>query len=1152
MDKAVLRNFAIESRKDLMEKIDRKIKLFYVDEEFKKDNRGDVIVLSNDKHTLTLTKEEDTNRDKLLRRIVELGYEQVVEEAAYTWFNRIIAIRYMEINDYLPLTHENKSLGIKVLSSNDNLPNPEILKFSNLNNTELDLNFNKDIYNNLGLDDLRFKYVLKLVCRKLSSVIPQVFGGTVDYIDLLVPDNMLLENGFVSKLIKEIPTEDFRQVEIIGWLYQYYNQTEKDRVISSKKSYKKNEIPYATELFTPDWIVKYMVENSLGKYWLEHGGNDELKEKWKYYSGSTIKLENKKNIEELKFIDPCCGSGHILVYAFEVLYQIYESEGFNKKDIAENILKNNIYGLDIDDRAGQLSILSIILKAREYDSNIFSKDIISNLNVISIQESYGVDEFTIDSLPSDLKQDVILLKDTYKDGKEIGSLMVVEPKNFTKVREYINNVNDLITLNLRNVLPQLIKQNDILSRKYDVVVTNPPYLSQSNMSVNLKEYISKHYADSKADLFSAFITRNCNLCNENGYLGFLTPFVWMFISSYEKLREKILSNCTITNIVQLEYNSFEAACVPVVAFTLKNRHESDYVGSYVRLSDFPGANIQEKKYLEAINEHPYFYYETSLENMESIPKKPIAYWLSKDFLSNFSCNKVSDYANVVTGMTTADNNRFLRKWWEVSNLKIGFGCEDTNNKYKWYPYQKGGDFRKWYGNNEYVVNWENNGYEIKNFKDEVTGKVRSSSYNDNYILHEGLSWTYLSNSCFGIRYVPKGFLFDNKGSMVFCKEKLYYILGFMCTKYAHKILDLLNPTMSFQPGDIASVPIKMISDTREIDKLVIENINIEKEEWDFYETSMDFKKLNYIKKGSIKDLIAKQMEYEHSKFDSLKSNEELLNSKYNEIYNIAHEIDSKIENKDITYRISDDKDNIKRLISYSVGCMFGRYSLDEDGLMFAGGNLNKSKYCRFEIDEDDIIPISDKADIYYNDDIVGKFVDFIRKSFGEEHLKENLNYIAEVLGKKGIESSEDTIRRYFTNEFYNDHLKIYQKRPIYWLFDSGKKNGFKCLVYLHRYNEQIVSKIRTKYLHNTISVYQRILDEIDYKLNNEELNTTDKRELQSKKVDLNGKIMECNEYDEKIGNVANKMIKLDLDDGVVVNYAKFVDDNGKSVLATIK
>lgn len=1164
MDKTILRNFAIESRKDLMEKIDRKIKLFFVDEDFKKDDKGDVIVLSNDKHTLTLTKEEDLNRDKLIKRITEQGYEQVVEEAAYTWFNRIIAIRYMEINDFLPLTSDNKSMGIRVLSSSDNNPNPEILKISNLLNPSLDINFDKDKYSELTTDDLKFKYVLLLVCKKLGKVIPQVFDGMTDYIDLLIPDNMLNEDNFVAKLLKNVDTNNFNKVEIIGWLYQYYNQLEKDRVISSKKAYKKNEIAYATQLFTPDWIVKYMVENSLGRYWLEHSSNNELKDIMTYYTSSNVvSKKNNEDPSDITFIDPCCGSGHILVYAFELFYKMYESCGYNKSEIAGLILKNNIFGLEIDERACQLSILSILLKAREYDKNIFNNEVTRNVNIIAINESNHLDDFCIDSLNEEYQLKVRKLKDTYLNAKEIGSLIIPTNDNYDDLLNFINHNNTIEIMLLRENLNGIINQDKLLSKKYSVVVTNPPYLNNSLMSNNIKEYLSIHYKNYKNDLFSAFMIKNINLGKDDSYFGFMTPYVWMFISSYEQLRDKIISEYKISSLIQFEYSALQEATVPICSFILSN-DVTDKIGDFYRLVKYTGGMaVQEEKFKEINCSKTKDYYKADITKFKNINGSPIAYWVSDKVFDIFkSSSSLIEVGDPRQGIATSDNNRFLREWFEVDKNKIQLNSktveEAKNSKLKWFPYNKGGEFRKWYGNIEHVVNWENDGYEIKNFKDE-SGKLKSRPQNLQYIFRQGITWTLLSSSYFGCRYLPYGNISDINGMSYFLKDetKLYYTLGLFSSSIVTELLKIINPTLAFQSGDISKIP--FIYDEKNIDdinKLVKENIEISKEDWDSKEISWNYKcnplLLPSFRTNTIKESIENWFEYSKVQFIKLKNNEEQLNKYYLEAYGLQQEFDYIVDDSIITIRKCNLKDEIIYFISYAVGCMFGRYSLDCDGICYAGGNYNTSNYRSFLPDKDNIIPISDDSGIYYDDDIVGRFKEFIKKVFGEEKLNENLSFISEVLGKKGTETNEDTIRRYFVNDFYNDHLKLFQKRPIYWMFDSGKKNGFKCLIYIHRYEEQIVSKIRTKYLHNTLSIYEREVSELEYKINNEEVSTIDKRNIQNKIVELNNKITECNEYEEMVGNVANKMIKLDLDDGVQVNYSKFVDDNGKSILAKIK
>lgn len=825
MDKAILKKFAIESRQELMDKVRSKINLFYVDEEFNSEQKGDIYILSNEKHSLSLTNDEFKKRELLIKRIKELSFEQVIEEAAYTWFNRIIAIRYMEINDMLPLTRDNQALGIRVLSSRDNTPDPEILKFTNLMNPELDIEFKKEKYVELKDDNEKFKYVLLLICKKLGRVIPQVFDGITDYIDILIPDNLLNDTGFITKIVNEVPESNFNQVEIIGWLYQYYNQVEKDRVISAKKTYKKNEIAYATQLFTPDWIVKYMVENSLGKYWLEHSEKSSISEKWKYFIKDDIKEGNKENPSEIKFIDPCCGSGHILVYAFEIYYQIYLQNGYKKNEIPEMILKNNLYGLDIDDRAGQLSILSIILKAREYDKNIFNKEIVRNLNILSIQESNLISESLLDNISSENnRKNAEYLIDKFKNAKEIGSLLTIEDNDYNKLEEEIVNNTTIFGIELREKLLPIIKVANILNLKYNIVVTNPPYMNTTSMNNNLKNYITERYPDFKYDLFSAFIVRNSYLSNANGYMGFMTPYVWMFISSYEKLRRYIIDKLNISSLIQLEYSALEEATVPICTFVLNKKNGEK--GNYFRLTDFKGGmTVQENKYLEINEKKNECWYKTNTENFKKIPGSPIVYWASESYFNIFKESAIlKTDGDTRQGMATSDNNRFLRYWYEVENKKLGFNMKNAEealkSQKKWFPYNKGGYFRKWYGNMDYVINYENDGYEVKEYAKSLYNSVTRTIKSISEYFKESISWSKISSGSIAFRYYPNGFIFDVAGCCIFYKDKktMYYQNAFLNTNVAGSILSMISPTLNYEAGHIAILPI--IKDEKNLDNII--------------------------------------------------------------------------------------------------------------------------------------------------------------------------------------------------------------------------------------------------------------------------------------------------------------------------------------------
>lgn len=1232
MDKNILKKFAIESRAELMRKVSDKLKILYIDENFNENKQGELVNLVNEKHSLSLSKIEFEHRNKLIARIKnysdndeidEQGINGVVEEVAYTWFNRIIAIRYMEVNDITPISKDNQSLGFRILSSKDNQVDPEIMKYTNLANPNLDINYDKDKYLNQDDDNKKFNILLIAVCEKLGRVIPDVFDGQTDYIDILIPDNMLNETGFVTKVIREIPEEYWKeQVEIIGWLYQYYNQSEKDRVISAKKQYKKNEIAYATQLFTPDWIVKYMVENSLGKYWIEHGGDKKLIDNWKYYikgnednnqlkikdiNNMTVKEVNETLVSKIskispisiKCIDPCSGSGHILVHMFDVLYQIYESEGYSSNDIPELILKNNLYGLDIDDRAGQLSILAVLLKARNYDKDIFNKDVIKNLNIMAIQDSKSLSRIVKgrkDLIEQDNVQDLI---DTFKDAKEIGSLLIIEPKDYEKILNKVEeNFNPILDNDLLQEVKPLVKEAKILSDKYDIVVTNPPYMNKGTMPVGLKKYIFKNFAKSKTDLFSAFIVSNIKMTKENCYLGFMTPYVWMFISSYEKLRQFIFENVDINSLIQLEYSSFEEAIVPICSFVLK-KNNKETLGNYIRLSNYKGGmKVQESKFLEIINKKNQDFFIADMDKMKNIPGQPISYWLSDKMFKTFNNLTVSDFTYSKAGVVTGDDNFFLKLWYEINYKDI---CFEGKEKYeKYHLFQKGGNFRRWYGDREYVIALTN----LYNDK-LVNSSVRKGD--KEFYFKKGIGWSQIgSNAEKSFRKIENSVCGTATPTLYLKDDKYYnYLLSLLNTKYTEILINLFNPTLNLLTTDVSKIPF-IISNSKIdiINSIVEKNLIISKQDWDSFETSWDFKEHPLLSCANLSpQQVAKEIAngyqpcntmeeaYNHwqmkseERFNTLKKNEEELNKIFIDIYGLQDELTPEEEDKDVTVRKADRVRDIKSFISYAVGCMFGRYSLDKKGLVYAGGNfeatyekyqgqrlidekgeplpgndggwagvsLAEYKYIydgeneielSYSPDLDNIIPITDTP--YLGDDIVKRFKNFVEVVYGKETLSENLNYIAETLGKKEMESDEDTIRRYFLNDFYKDHVKTYQKRPIYWLFDSGKKNGFKALIYMHRYNEDTIAKLRIDYLHKIQEAYRHELNDIEQKLNTD-VSVEEKRRLTKEQADLTAKLDELKPYEEKIAHLANQRIKIDLDDGVKVNYAKFQD-----VLAKIK
>ena len=1157
MDKAVLKKFAIESRQDLMQRMENKIKTFYIDEEFSKQQSGDVYILANSKHSLNLSKEEYTKRELLIKRINELGLDQVIEEAAYTWFNRIVAIRYMEIHDYLPLTRDNQSLGIRVLSSKDNTPDPEIMKFTNLVNPELDIDFKKEKYAELKDDNEKFKYILLLVCKKLGRVIPQVFDGVTDYIDILIPDNLLNESGFVNKIVAEVPVENYEQVEIMGWIYQFYNSEKKDEVFSNlKKNIKvtKNNLPAATQLFTPDWIVKYMVENSLGNLWLSSNPQSELKKELKYYVGDLEPEKNfSVNLENLKILDPCMGSGHILVYVFRLLYKMYKEQGYLEKDISINILKNNIYGLDIDERAGQLSYLALILEARKCDKCIFSK--INELNLWTILESNDISYEKINLIKNEQNEQIInYILEIFKDAKEYGSLLKVNKYDYDNIindiEKYKNNMKNIFEIEeykyLKKYFLPLVYEAKILSETYDIVITNPPYMGSSSMDLKLKKYIDKEYKKGKLDLFAAFMEKAMQLAKEEKYISMITMHSWMFLSSYKDLREYLLNNFFIENMLHLGIGSFDEMNgyhVLATTFILKKTSDNNKFGNYIRLVDYYNHQDKIKEFENKEN-----YYKFNQTDFKDIPNDIIVYWLPKKIISIFKEEKkLSDYAETKQGMATGNNNKFLRFWFEIDFNKIGFYMHDVQEALesgkKWFPYNKNGNFRKWYGNNEVVIAFDRENYNIlANMGNHLPSRQ--------YYFKKGITWSLFGWEAFSVRFKDYGFVFDVSGSSAFMNDSLiYYILGFLSSSIAFYFLAILAPTVNFQIGNIADLPLIVPKDSQiieQINSLVKENIYLAKSDWDSFETSWDFKTHPFIEfKGKdIRESYNNWTDICKMRFNKMKQNEIQLDNLFKEIYNIKDIFIKPIDNKWISVYIPNEKNDIKSFISYIVGCMFGRYSISHQGLCYTGGQFNFDLCQKYNVDENNIIPILE--DDYFKDDIIRKFKKIVSDIYGENLVNNTIEYIAETLGKKGTETNEETLRRYFLNDFYSDHIKRYQKSPIYWLFDSGKQNGFKALIYMHRYNEKIVPKIRIDYLHKVQTAYENNLHDINSKLI-VDLPVSEKKELQKKQVALNAKLQEIKEYDEKIAHIANQRISIDLDDGIKVNYEKF-----KDILAKIK
>lgn len=1153
MDTSKLKKFAVEARKSLMGTVGAKLKLVLAENSFERRNNPKAI--------------------KALEGLIkEIGEEQTIEKVAYIWFNRFIALRFMDVNHYTK---------IGVVSPVEGQTQPEVLSEAKSGYIDTTIVSDESKQRILGLLDGAisspkpqeevYRLLLVSYCNAWNKQLPFMFGRIKDYTELLMPDDLLSESSVLTQTVETLDAETCKDVEVIGWLYQYFNQEEKDRVIKAKKRYKGFEIPYATQLFTPDWIVRYMTQNSLGKLWMEANPTSSLKNSMEFYlEPRNVPEEAKKELsthifkgikpQEIKVFDPACGSGHVLVYAFDILFEIYQLEGYQPNEIPEMILKNNLFGLDICDRAAQLAQFAVMMKARAYDRNIFNK--VSEVNICSVKDTKWIKADVLEDLLEGVankeyaKKQIFLTCECFNEARIIGSLCKVEgiDISFWEERlEYFKNKQQTTfnTPMIRGRLPFLIKQLRIMQQNYECVITNPPYMGGKYMEPLLAEFIQEEYKDVKSDLFSAFIVycQNKTMCD--GYLGFMTPFVWMFISSYEDLRNKIINDTDITSLVQLEYSGFDGATVPICTFTLAKRNIADLSGCYIRLSDFPGAKNQPIKTREAVlNKDCGFYYETKNTDFHSIPGSPIAYWASDRVREIFSeAQYLGNQAKFANGLNTGDNNRFLRVWNEVSNNNIKFDATNilsaSSAKEKWFPYNKGGDYRKWYGNNDYVVNWKNDGFEMKEYAVERNGGKHWSRYlcSLDYMFKDSITYSFISSANFGVRNSFSGFLFDVAGSSIFPFEKKdkLYIEGLLNSKIAFAILRYLNPTLNFQTGNVAKVPLIFDYNKKtQIDALVEQNIAISKDDWDSFETSWDFEEhplIRFKTDGKVANSFNAWAEYKEQQFNQLKANEEELNRLFIEIYGLQDEMTSDIADKDITVAKADEVRDIKSLISYAVGCMFGRYSLDTKGLVYAGGDFNESKYKTFKADIDNAIPVL--SDNYFVDDVVERFYNFIKVAFGEEHFDENISYIVNVLGKKNSQTAEQVLRDYFVKDFYKDHVQMYQKRPIYWMF-SSEKNGFNALVYLHRYNKDTVNIVLNEYLREYQNKLSAKISSCSFMETKADASQSDKIKAGKERQALQIMLNEVEEYERNtLYPLATERKEIDLDDGVKVNYLKF-------------
>ena len=1214
MDKNAIKKFAVWARTELIARVSLKGVEYGITEDNIEDANADSV------GGKVLTADEKKQRQALIAEINDKGYKQVMEEVAYTWFNRFSALRFMEVNGYLP-SH------VRVFTDEKNNFKPQIITEAiHLDLDGLDMEKVYELKDAEKTEEL-YKYLLIVQCNALNKVLPGMFQKIADYTELLLPDNLLREGSVIQQMIELIPEDDWKDaVQIIGWLYQYYNSEKKDDVFAAlKKNVKitKENIPAATQLFTPDWIVRYMVENSLGRLWLE--GHPDVKEqllpteeeqsayaagdrdpedtKWHYYLEEAEQepevqaqlAEIRKEYaaltpNQLKVIDPCSGSGHILTYMFDVLMKIYESYGYTTREAAASIVENNLYGLDIDDRAAQLAYFAVMMKARQYDRRFFSRGI--QPRVYAIVESNHVDKFAVDYFCNgDMKLTAAMdtiIKELH-DAKEYGSILTVTPQDWSALYDRFAEITEDINMSretaLRELLP-LVQVAEALAQKYDTVVTNPPYMSSGNMGAKLLSKIKKEFDVGKNDTYSAFIIKCRDFAKKNGFYSMITMQGWMFTQRFEELR-KLLLRDTLCSMLHVGYNSFpelNSKIAQGTSFSFRKNYVKRYVSTYYDLTNRVPQSADKKQIFEnkmASNDC----IEMINDKFTALPGCQFAYWITPALLNDFSDGiKLGNIAAPRQGLATGDNDTFLRFWHEVPYYKLGFSYKTTeefqlSNKL-YAPYNKGGEYCKWYGNRDLVIKFDNVNYNIlQNQGNHLPSKQ--------YYFSECATWSALTTSGFSCRYCENGFVFDTKGSSLFCnnRDELLTYMGFLNSIVANEIFKMLSPTVDYNAGTVANVPI-LSRKNEKVNYIVEDNIEKTKREVDSFETSWDFQRHPLLCKVSTIAEAFDQWQAEcDERFNQLKANEEELNRIFIDIYGLQEELTPEVEDKDVTVSKADLGRDIRSFISYVVGCMFGRYSLDIPGLVYAGGNFDE-KYCRwisqfgdqanekidadgllieggwagsslwkydgvrvgnqwckasYPPDTDNIIPICD--DEYFEDDIVGLFVEFVKTVYGEETLDENLKFIADALDGKG--QPKDVIRNYFLNDFYKDHCKIYQKRPIYWLFDSGKKNGFKALIYMHRYQPDTIARIRTDYVHEQQARYRTAIADLEQRIAN--ASTGERVKLNKKLTILQVQDTEIRTYEEKIHHLADKMISIDLDDGVKKNYAIFQD-----VLAKIK
>lgn len=1079
--------------------------------------------------------------------INEKGRDHVIDGAAYTWFNRLCALRFMDANGYtttpVVTPREGSTQPAVLADAVQGIYDPEY-GFDRMVRDRVSALLLGSVSSANATEDA-YDALLRAVCRHYAGPMGYLFSEE-SASSLLMPSGLLAEGSILHRIVEDMDADVCSSVEVLGWLYQFYIAERKDEVFAGFKAKGKankkagpDEIGPATQLFTPEYIVRFLTQNSLGRLWMLNNPGSDLAKHMEYYiapkdAESYIEVADA---EDIRVLDPSCGSGHILVYAFDLLFAMYEEEGYSPEDIPAMILQDNLKGLEIDVRAAEIARFALEMKAREHDPRFFDRDIDADVTVLV---PVKLESHELAQTSKTFKERARLL-DAMEHMGEAGSLYVPDPEDADTIRHELgrmgdSHADDVFARSLRHKLEAMLANAEALSGTYHCVIANPPYMGSGNMDAWLSAWIKESYPDEKGDLCTCFIRRGFGMAKQGGYTAEITMQSWMFLGSFEKMRKFIIEHFSIAVMAHLGARAFDAIGGEVVSTTatvFEKNHENTS-GTYMRLVDDAGEEAKAAKLREAAHdERCPWRYETNAESFKDMPGCPVAYWASKSEIEAFrTFAPLSKIAAPKQGLATADNNRFLRMWWEPSIAKIGFDCIDresaSKSKMKWFPMSKGGEFRKWYGNIFYVVNWENDGSAIRNFVDE-NGKQKSRPQNMDTYFKEYVGWSAISTGNFSMRYYPAGYIANAKGPGCFAErsETLYFIMSALNSSIASIFLQVLAPTLDYSEGPIGRFPVPI--KRKDFDaSLTLDCISKAKLDWDSFETSWDFQTHPLIQLGE--PLVEKQFtrwqEECQERFDNLKSNEEELNRIFARIYHMEGEVPIEVPDDKVSVRRADLVRDVKSLISYGVGCVFGRYSLDRPGLVLADQGSTVNDYLekvpdpRLMPDGDNILPITETA--WFDDDIVDSFYRFLSAAYGEETLGENVEFIESALGCD--------LRTYFVKQFYADHLKTYQKRPIYWLFQSPKKS-FSCLVYMHRYDESTLGEILTGYLRPLQGKLRARIDLLDKE-------KTTKGEKEANR--LRAQVQELEEWErDAIYKLAHAHVHIDLDDGVKVNYNKF-------------